>query len=129
MELYLRFWAGGSWILDPVFGFIPEPGRVMRSNAEGHGTGRWTDRGVRGAGPADPAKPPILVLGDSFTEARMVDDDEVYTAVLAKKLADRIVFLHEAKALFFGTYPEMEKCEEPIIQEFLILDELTLEPA
>ncbi|MGH9501089.1 MAG: ABC transporter ATP-binding protein [Terriglobales bacterium] len=48
---------------------------------------------------------------------------------LAQKLADRIVFLHEAKALFFGTYPEMEKCEEPIIQEFLKLDELTLEPA
>jgi phospholipid/cholesterol/gamma-HCH transport system ATP-binding protein len=48
---------------------------------------------------------------------------------LAKKLADRIVFLHEAKALFFGTYAEMEKCEEPIIQEFLTLDELTLEPA
>jgi phospholipid/cholesterol/gamma-HCH transport system ATP-binding protein len=48
---------------------------------------------------------------------------------LAKKLADRIVFLHEAKALFFGTYAEMEKCTEPIIQEFLSLDELTLEPA
>jgi phospholipid/cholesterol/gamma-HCH transport system ATP-binding protein len=48
---------------------------------------------------------------------------------LAKKLADRIVFLHEAKALFFGTYAEMEKCEEPIIQEFLTLDELSLEPA
>jgi phospholipid/cholesterol/gamma-HCH transport system ATP-binding protein len=45
---------------------------------------------------------------------------------LAKKLADRIVFLHEAKVLFLGTYPEMEKCDEPIIQEFLTLDELTL---
>ena len=45
---------------------------------------------------------------------------------LAKKLADRVVFLHEAKALFFGTYPEMEKCNEPIIQEFLTLDELEL---
>src|ERR1700723_1454416 len=43
---------------------------------------------------------------------------------LAKKLANRIVFLHEAKVLFFGTYPEMEKCEEPIVQEFLELDEL-----
>ena len=30
---------------------------------------------------------------------------------LAKKLADRIVFLQEGKALFFGTYPEMENCE------------------
>jgi phospholipid/cholesterol/gamma-HCH transport system ATP-binding protein len=42
---------------------------------------------------------------------------------LAKKLADRVVFLHEAKALFFGTYAEMERCEESIVQEFLKLDE------
>ncbi|HEV3511907.1 MAG TPA: ATP-binding cassette domain-containing protein [Candidatus Sulfotelmatobacter sp.] len=46
---------------------------------------------------------------------------------LAKKLADRVVFLHEAKAIFFGTYAEMEKSREPIIQEFLELDELKLE--
>jgi len=46
---------------------------------------------------------------------------------LAKKLADRIVFLHEGKAIFFGTSAEMEKAPEPIIQEFLELDELKLE--
>src|SRR5579864_4966278 len=46
---------------------------------------------------------------------------------LAKKLADRVVFLHEAKAIFFGPYSEMEKSPEPIIQEFLELDELKLE--
>jgi phospholipid/cholesterol/gamma-HCH transport system ATP-binding protein len=46
---------------------------------------------------------------------------------LAKKLADRVVFLHEAKAIFFGTYPEMEKSNEPIVQEFLELDELKIE--
>jgi phospholipid/cholesterol/gamma-HCH transport system ATP-binding protein len=45
---------------------------------------------------------------------------------LAKKLADRIVFLHEARVLFFGTYLDMEKSPEPIIQEFLKLDELDL---
>ena len=45
---------------------------------------------------------------------------------LAKKLADRVVFLHEARAVFFGTYPEMEKCDEPIVREFLELDELSL---
>lgn len=45
---------------------------------------------------------------------------------LAKKLANRVVFLHEARVLFFGTYPEMEKCEEPIVQEFLTMDELIL---
>src|SRR3977135_505089 len=46
---------------------------------------------------------------------------------LAKKLADRIVFLHEARVIFFGPYKEMEKSTEPIIHEFLELDELKLE--
>jgi phospholipid/cholesterol/gamma-HCH transport system ATP-binding protein len=46
---------------------------------------------------------------------------------LAEKLADRVVFLHEGKSIFFGTYAEMEKCNEPIIQEFLSLDELKIE--
>jgi len=46
---------------------------------------------------------------------------------LAKKLADRIVFLHEARAIFFGPYSEMEQSDEPIVREFLDLDELKLE--
>jgi phospholipid/cholesterol/gamma-HCH transport system ATP-binding protein len=45
---------------------------------------------------------------------------------LAKKLADRVVFLYEGKVIFFGTYPDMEKCQEPIVQEFLTLDELDI---
>jgi phospholipid/cholesterol/gamma-HCH transport system ATP-binding protein len=46
---------------------------------------------------------------------------------LAKKLADRIVFLHEARLVFFGTFAEMQESKEPILQEFLELDELKLE--
>jgi phospholipid/cholesterol/gamma-HCH transport system ATP-binding protein len=46
---------------------------------------------------------------------------------LAKKLAERVVFLHEGRAIFFGTHADMEKCPEKIIQEFLELDELKLE--
>src|ERR1700730_4146628 len=46
---------------------------------------------------------------------------------LAKKLADRVVFLHAGKAIFFGTYAEMAKSEEPIVREFLQLDELKIE--
>ncbi len=46
---------------------------------------------------------------------------------LAKKLGDRIVFLHEGRAIFFGTYVEMAKSPEVIIQEFLELDELKIE--
>src|SRR6266446_2331507 len=45
---------------------------------------------------------------------------------LAKKLADRVVFLHEGKAIFFGASADMEKSTEPIVQEFLELDELKL---
>jgi phospholipid/cholesterol/gamma-HCH transport system ATP-binding protein len=46
---------------------------------------------------------------------------------LAKKLADRVVFLYEGKAIFFGASAEMEKSKESIVQEFLELDELKLE--
>jgi phospholipid/cholesterol/gamma-HCH transport system ATP-binding protein len=46
---------------------------------------------------------------------------------LAKKLAERVMFLHEGRAIFFGPYAEMEKSAEPIIQEFLELDEVKLE--
>jgi phospholipid/cholesterol/gamma-HCH transport system ATP-binding protein len=46
---------------------------------------------------------------------------------LAQKLADRVVFLHEGKAIFFGPYAEMEKSTEPIVREFLELDELKIE--
>jgi len=45
---------------------------------------------------------------------------------LAQKLADRVVFLHEARAIFFGTYDEMLMSDEPIIEEFLELDKLEL---
>ena len=43
---------------------------------------------------------------------------------LAKKLADRIVFLHEARAIFVGSVHEMERANEEVVQEFLKLDEL-----
>lgn len=44
----------------------------------------------------------------------------------AEKLADRVVFLHEGKAHFFGTMDEMRKSADPVLQEFLLLDELVL---
>ena len=44
----------------------------------------------------------------------------------AKKLADRVVFLHQGEARFFGTMEEMERSDDPILQEFLTLDQLVL---
>ncbi len=46
---------------------------------------------------------------------------------LAKKLADRIVFLHEARVVFFGTPQQMVQTQEPIVREFLKLDALDLD--
>jgi phospholipid/cholesterol/gamma-HCH transport system ATP-binding protein len=45
---------------------------------------------------------------------------------LAEKLADRVVFLHEGKAIFFGPYREMERSDHPVLKQFLQLDELHL---
>ncbi|MBV9610362.1 MAG: ATP-binding cassette domain-containing protein, partial [Acidobacteria bacterium] len=45
---------------------------------------------------------------------------------LAKKLADRVVFLYEAKALFFGKYSDLERSKDPVIKQFLALDALHL---
>src|SRR5882672_494759 len=46
---------------------------------------------------------------------------------LTKKLANRVLFLHEGRAVFFGSVAEMEQSREPIIREFLELDELKIE--
>ena len=44
----------------------------------------------------------------------------------ARKLADRVVFLHQGKAHFFGTMEEMERSSDPVLQEFFALDELVM---
>jgi phospholipid/cholesterol/gamma-HCH transport system ATP-binding protein len=44
----------------------------------------------------------------------------------AEKLADRLVFLHEGKARFFGTIQEMRATEDPILHEFFSMDELVV---
>jgi len=46
---------------------------------------------------------------------------------LAKKLADRVIFLHEAQVVYFGPVQGMLSSSEPIVKEFLELDELRLD--
>jgi phospholipid/cholesterol/gamma-HCH transport system ATP-binding protein len=46
---------------------------------------------------------------------------------LAKKIADRIVFLHEGQVVFFDTPAKMAQSELEIVREFLALDSLDLE--
>ena len=44
----------------------------------------------------------------------------------AQRLADRVLFLHEGKARFFGTIDEMKASNDEILCQFLELDELVL---
>ncbi len=44
----------------------------------------------------------------------------------ARKLADRLVFLHQGEARFFGTLAEMEQSKDEVLREFFTLDELVL---
>src|SRR6478752_3773795 len=43
---------------------------------------------------------------------------------LAEKLADKVIFLHQGKVAFYGVVEDMPKAENPIVREFLKLDEL-----
>ncbi|HEX4001081.1 MAG TPA: ATP-binding cassette domain-containing protein [Candidatus Acidoferrales bacterium] len=43
---------------------------------------------------------------------------------LAKKLADRVIFLHQGEVGFFGTWPEFENSTNPILRNFLQEDQL-----
>ena len=44
----------------------------------------------------------------------------------AQRLADRVLFLHEGKARFFGTIDEMKASDDEVLCQFLELDELVL---
>jgi phospholipid/cholesterol/gamma-HCH transport system ATP-binding protein len=45
---------------------------------------------------------------------------------LARKLADRLVLLHDGGVRFFGTVAEMDASTDPVLHEFLREDELAL---
>ena len=44
---------------------------------------------------------------------------------LARKLADRVVFLVDGRVAFFGTTAEMDRSTVPMVQEFIQLDEVS----
>jgi phospholipid/cholesterol/gamma-HCH transport system ATP-binding protein len=45
---------------------------------------------------------------------------------LARKLADRVVFLVDGRVAFFGPIGELDACEDPVVQAFIFLDEKPL---
>ena len=88
LELGMRqvYWLRSG--RDADFGAIPRPGNPVRWWREGHGISHWTEHGIRGRALPATGSRPILAVGDSFTEAFNVDDNDVFTQRLEALLAD-----------------------------------------
>jgi phospholipid/cholesterol/gamma-HCH transport system ATP-binding protein len=63
----------------------------------------------------------ILKLKSKFHKTSIVVTHDTH---LAKKLADRVIFLHEGRVEFFGMWPDLESSKDPILRNFLLQDEL-----
>jgi phospholipid/cholesterol/gamma-HCH transport system ATP-binding protein len=63
----------------------------------------------------------ILKLKETLHKTSIVVTHDTH---LAKKLADRIIFLQEGRATFFGTWAELERSADPFLRNFLLQDEL-----
>jgi phospholipid/cholesterol/gamma-HCH transport system ATP-binding protein len=63
----------------------------------------------------------ILKLKTSLHKTSIVVTHDTH---LAEKLADRVVFLHEGRVQFFGSWSEFAASKDPILQHFLREDEL-----
>jgi len=63
----------------------------------------------------------ILKLKEKFRKTSVVVTHDTH---LAKKLADRVGFLHEGRVAFFGPWAEFESTSDPFLRNFRLLDEL-----
>lgn len=63
----------------------------------------------------------ILKLKEKFHKTSLVVTHDTH---LAKKLADRVVFLHEGHVAFFGPWAEFESAADPFLKNFRLQDAL-----
>ena len=63
----------------------------------------------------------ILKLKQKFRKTSVVVTHDTH---LAKKLADRLIFLHEEHVAFFGTWEEFEASPDHFLRNFRLQDEL-----
>ena len=63
----------------------------------------------------------IVKLKQSLHKTSIVVTHDTH---LGKKLADRVIFLHEGRVGFFGTWAELEASSDPVLRNFLLQDEL-----
>lgn len=63
----------------------------------------------------------ILKLKETFHKTSVVVTHDTH---LARRLADSVIFLHQGRVIFFGTWPEFEQSQDAFIRNFRVQDEL-----
>lgn len=84
-EIAVRYFYSIRYVYDSELGYLHAPGSTRRTGESPPAVSTWTVDGIRHSTPPD-ERPRILVLGDSYTEALMIDDDDVYTHRLQVEL-------------------------------------------
>lgn len=85
-EVLVRQLAFGPMVHDSEYGWIYRSTTVVHRLSEGWGVSHWDAGGTRAAPPPAPGDRPLLFVGDSFTEALQVGDDDVFTARVQRAL-------------------------------------------
>src|SRR5438093_2545272 len=99
-EAVIRQVYSVTFSFEPGFGYIR---RTVRFRLEGNGLSHWTTYDLRRREPPVPTRPSILVLGDSYTEALMVRDSEVFTGRLEEDLRASGIDIQVLNLGFSGT--------------------------
>jgi len=132
-ELIMRQFYNVSTTLEPDYRLIYTPGVPIRAPGEGHAVSNWSAHGVRGSKVERAGEPAVITLGDSYTEAVMVDDHEVFTAVAEEKMqksgsplrilnlgisggsiADYVGYSHRYKTLFNPVWTVVQLRDEDL---------------
>jgi len=66
------------------------------------------------------------LIGRLKTQLHLTSIVVTHDMHFGRRLADRIVFLHQGEARFFGSVEEMDRSVDRILKEFLTMDELVL---
>jgi hypothetical protein len=117
-EFLIRQLAFGYEAIDPKLGWMWQDMTVVQRLNEGFGVSHWSHDGTR-ARPAAQSGPRVLILGDSFTEALQVNDDEAFSGRLrgvealnagqsSRSAADYVAFAAELRARFQPAWTVIE---------------------
>lgn len=85
-EVAIRYFYDVHYVYDADLGYLRAPGVTLSTGESPPAVSTWTLGGLRRKTPPDATRPRVLVLGDSFTDAAMIDDGSVYTDRLQSDL-------------------------------------------